>query len=125
MIKVVNEETLNEMAISRPDAIHECLSQAAKFIEHFHKVVKEGITGRDFHHHCKEMEAFWGEVKNLKLKPNSKLISGSQLSDWFFTKGEDVESIVEEPYQDIYEALIVRMQYDRYKPIEDIFTELL
>ena len=116
---------LTEMATSRADAIEECFHQAKKFIEHFHKVVKGGVDDRDFSHHCDEMEAYWGDVKNIKLKPSAKLIAGSQLSDWFFTKGETVEDVIEEPYQDIYERLIVEMQYDRNKSIEEIFREIL
>ena len=40
-LRKLDEELLNEMAMSRADAIDRCISLGKKFLEHFHKVYTE------------------------------------------------------------------------------------
>lgn len=116
---------LNEMAYERPDAIRLCSDLGTEFIEHFHKVVKSGKESPDFSHHCVEMDSWWNKAKKIVLKYNKKLISEAQLKDWFFEAGSSVEYIIEEPYQDIYNKLILKLSSDYSKSVQDVLTELL
>ena len=116
---------LNEMAYERPDAIRLCSELGTEFIEHFHKAVKEGIKSNNFTHHCSEMEAWWERVKWVVLKYNKKQISAAQLKDWFFEAGSSVEFVIEEPYQDVYNKLILNLLLDYNKSVQDVLVELL
>ena len=118
--------TLLEMAYERADAIERCSHLANKFIQHFHKAVKEGINGRDFHHHCTEMQTWFNTVNKFVLKNNNKRISNNHLIDWFFTNGSSIEYIIEEPYQEIYDKFIIKILNTRNDcNIEQILTELI
>jgi len=46
------------MAMERSDAIGKCMELGNEFIEHFIKVADGGPYGRDFEHHCKEMQTW-------------------------------------------------------------------
>lgn len=117
---------LLEMAYERADAINRCGNLAIKFIQHFHKAVKEGKDSDDFHHHCTEMQTWFDTVNKFVLKNNKKRISNNQLIDWFFTNGSSVEYAIEEPYQDLYDNFIIKILANRDKcNIEEILTELL
>lgn len=101
------------MALKRKDAIGQCISLGKQFVEHFHKCMLEGKFSNDFLHHCSEMQAFWDNVKFIVLKQDSKLINSDDLINWFFTYGSDVEHVIEEEYQDIYEQLYLQLLRDR------------
>ena len=122
----INEEQLNEMALTRNEAIDRCFSLGKQFIDHFHKCVHEGKDSDDFTHHCTEMQAWFDEVKQYKLKQNKRLLTADTLINWFFTVGSDVEEKIEEEYQDIYEQFYIRLLLDRNNSnVENILTELL
>lgn len=104
---------LNEMALNRSDAIDRCCNQGKQFIEHFHKGVHEGVNSNSFQHHCTEMQAFWDNVKFIVLQQNKKQISSDNLLNWFFLCGSDVEHMIEEPFQDLYETLYISLLADR------------
>ena len=117
---------LHEMAFDRKEVIDRCFSNGQKFIEHFHKVMKEGKESTDYTHHCVEMQAFWNNVKKLVMKPRSKMIASDDLINWFFTAGSDITNQIEEPYQDIYEKLILTMLNDRDNAdVKDILNKLI
>ena len=99
---------VNEMDISRADAIITCVSLGKKFIEHFIKAVQEGPTADSFHHHCAEMQTWWNTVKNFKFKHNNKLIDIISLADWFLTAGSDIDTLFENmpTEQNLYEMLV-------------------
>ena len=109
----LEEAYLLEMAYERPDAIDHCASIGKLFIEHFHKLMNEPVNSDDFDHHCNEMQSWFNDVKKIVLKYNKKLISNTQLIDWFFTIGSSIEYIIDEPYQDIYEKFIIKLLQDR------------
>ena len=116
---------LNEMAYERADAIELCSNLGTQLIEHFHKVVKAGKESLDFSHHCDEMNSWWDRVKKIVLKYNNKRISEAQLKDWFFEAGSSVEYIIEEPYQDIYNKVILKLSSDYDRSVKDVLIELL
>lgn len=123
----VNEAMiLNEMAMNRNDAVKLCVDLGNEFIDHFHKVMREGKLAQDFEHHCKEMDTWWRKVRDIKLKQNNKIISTNHLIDWFFTAGSDVEIKIEESYQDVYEHLYINLLQDRMNSdVLTILNELL
>ena len=86
---------VNEVAISRSDAITTCASLGRKFIEHFVKAVQEGPTSDSFHHHCTEMQGWWDIVKDFKF--------------WFLTAGSDIDKLFENmpTEQNLYEMFVV------------------
>lgn len=115
---------LSEMAMERSDAISKCMELGNKFIEHFIKVAEEGRYGQDFEHHCKEMQTWWNFAKSIQLKYNKKLISNSQLMDWFFSRGSSIEYIIPAKYQDAYEEFCINLLKDKNKSIIDAIKEL-
>lgn len=84
-------KVLKEMAIERADAIEICLSLGKKFIEHFHKLYTEGKNSPDFSHHCAEMQAWYDKCRILTLKNTKRMISSSNLIDWFFEAGGSID----------------------------------
>ena len=75
-------------------------------------------------HHIQEMQSFWDKVKILRFKHNNKLISNSNLMDWFFTIGSDVETIIAENLVDLYEEFIIKVLSDRNRKLIEIFHEI-
>ena len=122
----LNEEQVLEMAYSRQDAIDKCNVLGKQFIEHFHKIMSSSFEDIDFNHHCIEMQAFFDDVKNIKLKQNNKRLSADALINWFFTIGSDVEDEIDEQYQDIYELLYLNLLKDRNKSnVENILEKTI
>lgn len=100
---------INEMALSRSDAIDLCLNLGKEFAEHFVKVVTEGVNSENFNHHCSEMQAWFDKVRKIKLKPKGKTLNIEQYIDWFFTVGQNTEDVVGENNVDLYEKLIAKL----------------
>lgn len=115
---------LSEMAMERSDAIGKCVELGNEFIEHFIKVADEGPYNRDFEYHCKEMQTWWNLVTDIQLKYNKKLISNSQLMDWFFSRGSSIEYIIPTKYQDAYEEFCINLLKNKNKSIIDAIKEL-
>lgn len=76
---------LLEMPTSRGDAIDVCSSLGKLFIEHFHKIYSEGIEGKDFPHHCAEMQAWLDKCRAMRLKGSNRHLTQIEQIDWFFT----------------------------------------
>ena len=102
-----------EMAYTRADAIDRCYNLGEQFAKHFIKTCQEGKESKDFIHHCIEMQGWWDKVKEIKLKENNKLISISNLTDWFFTLGKDPEDFIPEEYMTIYTKLYLSLLSNR------------
>lgn len=116
---------LHEMAYSRSTAVDECFSKGKQFISHFYKVMEEGNNSVNFHHHCSEMQAFWDDVKNIRLKPKSKLIAQDDLMNWFFTIGSDVNTYIKEDFQEAYHELYLSLLLNRKTAmVEDIMIKI-
>ena len=129
-VKLAEHETsqlnmLTEMAISRVDAIDKCNQLGKMFVEHFHKVVKEGSYSSTFNHYCREMQAWWDKVKNIRMSDNKKLISTDNLINWFFTAGSDIESIIKDEYQNTYSKLMLLLLSDYSLSVKEAFEKVL
>ena len=75
---------LNEMAMSRRDAINKCLDLSKPFIEHFHRLFND--TNEDTrNHHLSEMQNWYDQVSKIKLTKTNKYLNEKNLYDWFFT----------------------------------------
>lgn len=116
---------LAEFAVSRADAITICMSNGRQFMQHFVKVLQDGINGDDFKHHCHEMQTWFDVVKGIKLKGSKKPLSLEQWMDWFFTAGGNIEDEVDVQYIDLYEKLIFQLMSDKNNKIEDIMRQIL
>lgn len=117
---------INEQALSRSDVIDKCLDYGKVFVEHFIKVILDFENNSDtLNHHIQEMQSFWDKVKILKFKNTNKLISNSNLMDWFFTVGSDVETILPDSMVDLYEEFMIKVLSDRDRKLIEIFHEML
>jgi hypothetical protein len=83
---IVDEATtaMNDMSISRADALEKCQNLGRKFIQHFDKVYKNPDSSSK-HHWLSEMQAWYQNIKDIKLKGVDKPLLKQQLIDWFFT----------------------------------------
>lgn len=114
-----------EMAMERAPAIDRCLSLGEKFVEHFNIIMRNGLKDADFFHHCDEMQNWVNSVNNITLKPKSKSLSMDQWMDWFFTAGSSFEKIIDEPYEEAYQKLVMLYLSDTEKSIKNIFTNYI
>lgn len=114
---------LNEMAMSRGDAIDLCISLGEKFIEHFNKIVELGLNDEYFNHHCVEMQAWFDRVNKIKLKTTNKNLTIEQLVDWFFTCGENIEDVVSETSVELYNNFIIKLL--GCESVKESFLEIL
>lgn len=113
---------LNEMALSRRDAIDRCISLGTQFKEHFNKVIKDTPYSQDYIHHCIEMNAFWTQVKRIRLKGSNKFLSSELLVDWFFSAGGSIEDDIDD--SELYDKLISIMIYKRDILVKDAMREI-
>lgn len=114
-----------EFAVSRADAITTCMSDGRQFMQHFVKVLHDGIDGDNFKHHCHEMQNWFDVAKGIKLKGSKKPLSLEQWMDWFFTAGGNIEDEINEQYTDLYEKLIFQLMSNKNGKIEDIMKQIL
>ena len=92
----IKDNYLNDMALSRTDAIDRCISLGKNFIEHFDKIYNNPDS-EAFNHWAKEMKGWLNQVKEIKLKPKNNYILKGQLRDWFFTAGAVPEDFMLNP----------------------------
>lgn len=123
-LDTLKEEYLAEMVMSRGEAIDVCMSLGEQFIEHFNKVCKEGKLSKDFHHHCQEMQTWYNKVKGIKLRNTKRYIQPTNLYDWFFSCGADIEDFVEEKNIDTYEYLVNEL-ITTDKSVSEILTAVI
>lgn len=97
---------LQEMAQTLSDAMDRCCTLGVKFIEHFHKAYNEPNCPAT-NHWLKEMQNWFNDVKNIKLKTTNKPLLNRQINDWFFTATSFPEDIVD---MDLDEQII----YDKF-----------
>ena len=98
---------LRDMALSRADAMDRCIHLGRRFIEHFDKIYKDPKS-RDRKHWEDEMQNWWKEVNRIVLKSTKKKPLDGEYRDWFFTAGENPESIMKSPSYEELEA------YDKF-----------
>lgn len=118
---------LNEMAYSRYDASEICKPLGIKFIEHFDKIYND--TNNDsVKHWCNEMTAWWNKVRDIKVKPSSKIIYSGDLIDWFFNACDVASEYMtsENKFDEIelYNKFFIALLYDREKSTESLVKEM-
>lgn len=107
---------LLEMALNRGEAIDRCCILGEKFIQHFHKLFMEGKSDPNFNHHCSEMQGWWNSVCEIRLKHNNKLLTNTNLIDWFFTVGAAVEDYLKDPDEiEAYNKFYIALLYNGFK----------
>lgn len=119
---------LNEMAMSRMDAMDKCIDLGRQFIEHFHKVYAEGKNSKDFVHHCTEMQSWLNYVRSIKLKTTNRYLTPSDLIDWFFTAGECIDADNGfDTYEeiDLYNEFFLALAANKDCKVINIATKLL
>lgn len=106
---------INEMSIRRNDAFSKCIDLSSPFLEHFLKVYNEGVESPSFHHHCSEMQRWWNTVNHFIFRHNNRRISPSELIDWFFLGGSDIDTLFDGDTQkgQVYEEFMMEMVYHR------------
>lgn len=119
---------LNEMAVTRAQAIETCIHLGRQFIEHFHKVYAEGKYSQDFPHHCTEMQTWLNDARRLKLKTTKRYIDTSNLIDWFFTAGEAVDKDLGfDDYEeaDLYNEFFIALCANKSSKVIDVLNKIL
>lgn len=84
---------LNEMSLSRSDAMDRCISLGEKFIEYFHNIY-HNRNSTDINHWISEMSSWYNSVKKIRLKSTNKPLLINNLMDWFFTAGSNPEEFL-------------------------------
>lgn len=119
---------INEQAQRRVDAITTCMDLGDCFIEHFHKVWKEGIDSPSFSHHCSEMQAWLDKCRKIKLQSTKRFLTSTNLMDWFFTAcgliDEDNGFYTEEEIS-AYAQISKELSEDRSVRVIDVITKIL
>ena len=106
------DSDINDMALSRTDAMDRCISLGKRFIEHFDKIYKNR-NSQDVQHWMSEMSGWLKSVRQIKLKQTNDYILSGDLRDWFFTAGANPRDFMKNPnyeeektYNDFVEKLI-------------------
>lgn len=93
---VDSKDSINDMALSRADAMDRCISLGSKFIEHFDKIYNNKEDNA-VHHWISEMNSWLNSVRKIKLKNTNDVLLNSNLRDWFFTAGANAEDFMTSP----------------------------
>lgn len=106
----IKEDILNEMAISRSDAIDKCEELGIKFIEYFEKIIKEPKSS-SVNHWMNEMQKWLDRINKFVLTQNKKLIPTGDKINWFFNANSTPEILIKDStiaskYEDFIEIII-------------------
>lgn len=123
-MKIIKEQVLTEMAMSRPDAMEKCEALGMKFIEHFVKIYNSPQS-ETVHHWSKEMQAWYDSISRIKIKNTNKFLTIPEKIDWFYSFTSSYEDYFNNDVDKIYKynQLItgVELTNDVYATIIDIF----
>ena len=128
MERRISKMTINEMAFSKSEAIDKCIELGEKFIQHFHKLYREGKNSDCFTHHCSEMQAWLDKCRRFKLKNTNDYLTPINLIDWFFTAGQcvDVDNGFNTDKEiNTYNTIVIILAADRSINVEDIMKQIL
>lgn len=128
MERRINKMTINEMAFSKSEAIDKCIELGEKFIQHFHKVYREGKNSDCFTHHCNEMQAWLDKCRRFKLKNTNDYLTPINLIDWFFTAGQCIDfdnGFNTDKEINTYNTITIILAADRSTNVEDIIKQIL
>lgn len=127
-MKLIQESTLNEMAIPLNVAIDKCQELGTQFIEHFHKLFSEGKDSSSFCHHCKEMQGWLNKCRLIKLKTTNRHLTPANLIDWFFTATGSIDkdngfNTYEEI--DAYNEFMLALAANRESKVIDVAKQII
>lgn len=105
--KRTRDEAIQDMALSRADAMERCISLGKKFIQHFDKIYKNP-NDNSVQHWKGEMKGWLNSVKEIKLKNTNKPLLNTEIHDWFLTAGANVGDFIKSPLANEIEA------YDKF-----------
>lgn len=106
-LRIDLDDYLEDMALSRSDAIDKCKGKGIKFIQHFEKIF-DNPNHQSVYHWAKEMNSWLNDVKEYKLKESNDYILFGDLRDWFFTAAGTPDEFMKKPTQEKLK------QYDRF-----------
>ena len=86
----INEKYLCEMTICRQEAVDRGYVLGKKFIENFNKIYKN-INSETVHYWSYEMQSWYNEIRDIRLKGKNKPLNMTQMTDWFYSFGSSYE----------------------------------
>lgn len=92
---------IQDMAMSRRQAMNRTMDLAPRFVEHFDKIYNNK-SSIGVNHWASEMQAWLNQILGIKLKESGKGLSLQEKMDWFFTNGSDSETL----FKDQREAMV-------------------
>ena len=114
-----------EQAIARNDLVLSCLSLGRQFISHFKKILRNQDNQELVHHWCSEMQSFYDDVKDARLKSNKKIVSKEFLYEYFFLKGSGLsDQFSNEEEAEMYQCVIDLILYNNENVYEAITSVL-
>ena len=115
-----------EQAMKRGIVVEKCNHLGQIFAKHFVKCMNDisHIDVDSLHHHCKEMQSWWNDVRNDKIKSNNKVLTDTNLKDWFFSAGANYEDYVGYLNVEKYEQFIKALLKDRSQDIYELMCKL-
>ena len=119
---------INEMAMTRTNAISTCMDLGERFIEHFHKIYDEGKISENFNHRCAEMQSWLDKCKSIKLKSNNKYLTPVNLIDWFFTAGGGIDEdngFTNGTEIDTYNKFILALASNKDIKVKNVLQQIL
>ena len=122
------KKVATEQAQRRADAIITCMDLGDLFIQHFHKIYKEGKSSASFSHHCQEMQAWLDKCRKIKLQSTKKYVTSENLVDWFFTAGgliDEDNGFYNYDEMDVYNSFMSALAANRDLKVIDIANQLL
>ena len=112
-MRIVNEDSLNEMAYSRADAIERCANLGKQFIIHFDKIYNESNNNTK-QHHAKEMQTWLDDISKIRLTYNNKPLNEKNIYDWFITIGQLISDLFDDEGEAITYEEFVTFLLDYY-----------
>lgn len=119
---------LNEMAMTRTEAISTCMDLGKKFIKHFHKIYNEGKTSENFNHYCAEMQSWLDKCRKIKLNSTNRNLTPVNLIDWFFTAGEGIDGdngFTDYTEIDTYNEFILALAANKDIKVKNVLQQIL
>ena len=114
-----------EQAIARNDLVLSCLSLGRQFISYFKKILRNQDNQELVHHWCSEMQSFYDDVKDARLKSNKKIVSKEFLYEYFFLKGSGLsDQFSNEEEAEMYQCVIDLILYNNENVYEAITSVL-
>lgn len=113
---------IQDMAMSRRQAMNRAMDLAPRFVEHFDKIYNNK-SSIEVNHWASEMQVWLNQILGIKLKETKKQLSLQEKMDWFFTNGSDSETLFKDQGEAmVYDDFIEKVAFnnDVKKSLNDI-----